>query len=179
MTYVELLINDIPLSAYFGLLFFFCIGVVLLRIWKKQINVRSVAGILLVEYTCLVYSSTVLFRPVLKGEKYCFIPFWSYDHPEFLVENMMNVMAFIPIGVLLGLSSLTMTWTKSLFIGIGLSIGIELLQFISQRGFSETDDVMHNTLGCLIGYGIYCCIKRLASSKKVRIYKMYVHEMDI
>ncbi len=24
-----------------------------------------------------------------------------------------------------------------------------------QRGFSEVDDVMHNTLGCLVGYGVY------------------------
>lgn len=164
LTYVELIIDDIPVSAYFGLLLFLCIGIILLRIWKRRINVRFVARILLVEYICLIYCSTVLFRPVLKGEKFCFVPFWSYNHPEFLVENIMNVLAFIPIGVLLGLSSYTMTWTKSLFIGMGLSVGIEFLQFITQRGFSETDDVMHNTLGCLIGYGLFCCINNMVYS---------------
>lgn len=164
LTYVELLIDDIPVSVYFGLLLFFCIGIILLRVWKRRINVRSVARFLLAEYICLIYCSTVLFRSVLKGEKFCFVPFWSYDHPEFLMENMMNVLAFIPIGVLLGLSSYTMTWSKSLFIGMGLSVGIEFLQFITQRGFSETDDVMHNTLGCLIGYGLFCCINNMISS---------------
>ena len=26
-------------------------------------------------------------------------------------------------------------------------------------GFAETDDVIHNTLGCLLGYGLYSIIK--------------------
>lgn len=27
------------------------------------------------------------------------------------------------------------------------------------KGFSELDDVMHNTLGCMIGYGIYSLVR--------------------
>ena len=36
-----------------------------------------------------------------------------------------------------------------------ISASIETLQFFLKRGFAEVDDVMYNTLGCLIGCGIY------------------------
>jgi glycopeptide antibiotics resistance protein len=45
-----------------------------------------------------------------------------------------------------------MTWWKALLIGCGISVTIEALQFFLMRGFSELDDVMHNTVGCLIGW---------------------------
>jgi glycopeptide antibiotics resistance protein len=45
-----------------------------------------------------------------------------------------------------------MTWWKALLIGGSISVTIESLQFFFMRGFSELDDVMHNTLGCILGY---------------------------
>ena len=45
-----------------------------------------------------------------------------------------------------------MTWWKALLVSCGISVTIEALQFLFMRGFSEVDDVMHNTLGCLIGW---------------------------
>ena len=53
-------------------------------------------------------------------------------------------------------------------IGICLSVGIETLQFVFRKGFSEFDDVMHNTLGCLIGYGMYKVISLLALEGRSR-----------
>ena len=76
----------------------------------------------------------------------------------------MNVVVFVPVGFLLGVriqdSSFTIrkasfTIRKALLValmGCGISVTIEALQFFFMRGFSEVDDVMHNTLGCLIGW---------------------------
>ena len=36
--------------------------------------------------------------------------------------------------------------------GLIISVSIEEMQYFFHRGFAETDDVMHNTLGCLIGW---------------------------
>ena len=36
-----------------------------------------------------------------------------------------------------------------------ISATIETLQFFLKRGFAEVDDVMHNMVGCVIGYGVY------------------------
>jgi len=46
----------------------------------------------------------------------------------------------------------SMTWLFTLLIGCSISVTIELLQFFLMRGFSEVDDVMHNTVGCILGY---------------------------
>lgn len=64
----------------------------------------------------------------------------------------MNVVVFIPVGLLLGIALKQMTWWKALLIGCSISVIIESLQFLFKRGFSEVDDVMHNTVGCLIGW---------------------------
>jgi len=40
----------------------------------------------------------------------------------------------------------------ALLIGCSISISIEVLQLCFMKGFSELDDVMHNTVGCFVGY---------------------------
>ena len=88
----------------------------------------------------------------LQARQYDFHPFWSYSRPDLLVENIMNVVVFIPVGLLLGIAFKQMTWWKALLIGCSISITIEALQFWFMKGFSEVDDVMHNTVGCLLGW---------------------------
>ena len=47
----------------------------------------------------------------------------------------------------------------SFFTEVKISPTIEALQFFFMRGFSELDDVMHNTLGCLIGFGFMIILR--------------------
>lgn len=154
--------RDIPLFVFEGLVLIFVIGVVTLFSAKGfKGGWRYVSGLLLAEYVFLLYCSTVIFRHVSSVREYDFTPFWSYlayfsgSNPQLLPESIMNVLVFIPIGLLLGLISRSMTWLRALLIGVCLSVGIESLQFIFLRGFSEFDDVTHNTLGCVIGYGLF------------------------
>lgn len=62
------------------------------------------------------------------------------------------MVAFIHVGLCLGFTFKHMSWWKALLIGCSISITIEALQFYFLKGFSEVDDVMHNTVGCLIGW---------------------------
>lgn len=65
----------------------------------------------------------------------------------------MNVIVFIPVGIILGsLLKVKGSWLVALLIGCSISITIEALQFWFMKGFSEVDDVMHNTVGCILGY---------------------------
>ena len=50
-------------------------------------------------------------------------------------------------------------WLAVILVGAAISFGIETLQFIFKKGFAEFDDIFHNTLGCVIGYGLYVIIK--------------------
>ena len=49
---------------------------------------------------------------------------------------------------------LRFTVYRVMAVGAGISVMIELLQLIFKRGLCEVDDVIHNVLGTLIGYGI-------------------------
>lgn len=170
-SYWDSLVKDIPSYAYWSLLIVFFIGVSLV-FFKKGIQDgwRYVIGLLLIEYIALLLFSTVVFRSVMSERKYDFMPFWSYRayisgvDPRLLAENIMNVVVFVPIGLLLGAEisqKKQKGWLIAFIVGAGISVTIETLQFVLKRGFSELDDVMHNALGCMIGYGVFMLIKRL------------------
>lgn len=161
-----------PLYFFEGLAVLFGIGAVGIFALKDfKGGWRYVAELLLAEYVFVLYCSTVIFRHVSSVREYDFTPFWSYrayfsgNNPQLLPEIIMNVLVFIPVGLLLGLSSRSMTLLWALLIGVCLSVGIESLQFIFLRGFSEFDDVMHNTLGCLMGYGLFRLLSRLTTKR--------------
>lgn len=169
--YIINLYQDIPQEVYEGLLSVFCMGLVVFIAWKGlKKGLRYSAALLLVEYIFLLFCSTVIFRATGETRQYDFHPFWSYDRPELLVENIMNVVVFVPVGLMLGSllrvkgsstseATKSMTWLMVAIIGCGISVTIESLQFFFMRGFSEFDDVMHNTLGCAIGFLIVAIIK--------------------
>lgn len=71
---------------------------------------------------------------------------------------LLNVVLYIPIGLLLG--GLTDKWWKALAVGCLLSMSIELLQLVFRKGLCETDDVIHNTLGALVGMVVYYGISK-------------------
>ena len=154
--YIINLYQDIPQEVYEGLLSVFCLGLVVFISWKGlKTGLRYSAALLLIEYIFLLFCSTVIFRTIGEVRQYDFQPFWSYDRPELLVENIMNAVIFIPVGMMLGsLLRVKGSWLFTLLIGCGISVTIEALQFFLMRGFSEVDDVMHNTMGCLLGWFI-------------------------
>lgn len=161
LEYINNLYKDVPSWIYEGLLSVFSLGAVLmLAFYGLKKGGRYTIWLLLVEYVILIFCSTVLFRTTSESQGYNYHPFWSYaaieeGRVELIPENVMNVVVFVPVGILLGAGFRSMTWWKVLMIGGGVSVSIEAMQFFLKRGFSEVDDVMHNTLGCLIGYGIY------------------------
>ena len=165
LQYVIQLYQDVPISVYEGLLAILCVGVAIVFAVKGFISGwRLVADLLIAEYIVLLYCSTVIFRPVSEENNYDISPFWSYaaiqaGREDLMAENIMNTIVFVPVGLLLGCAIKSIIWWRALFIGGGLSISIEVMQLVFKRGFSEVDDVMHNTLGCMIGYGIYSLVR--------------------
>lgn len=167
--YVVSLYKDIPQGIYAGLAVVLCVGTIFVMVaYGFRKGTRFAAGLLLAEYVFLLYSSTVISRATSEQfSGYDLHPFWSYraiqsgESPQLLVENIMNVVVFVPVGILLGFTvngSWLMDkkeWLIPLAVGLCISFSIETLQFVFKRGFAEVDDVMHNTLGCVIGYGLY------------------------
>lgn len=154
------LFNAVPSILYVSLLLVFAIGIVVIPcVLDTKRAFRLFSKLLLVEYAILLFSSTVLFRDVREDCSYNLKLFWSYS--EFLngnlyliAENLLNIIAFIPVGLLLGLSFVNIKWWKVLLLAIGISLSIEVAQLLLSKGFAELDDVMHNSIGALLGYSL-------------------------
>lgn len=106
---------------------------------------------LLVLYILVILYLTLLNRNTGKKQINLRL-FWSY---RFLLNNdylrreiLNNVLLFIPLGAIL--SQIRPVWRTAL-IPVLISMVVELLQYITARGLLETDDIISNSLGGLIG----------------------------
>ena len=87
-----------------------------------------------------------------EGHRGFLLPFHSYveilkGNRQFLLENIGNVILFIPLGVALKCSGVRDVKKT----GFLVSLLIEVLQFTFALGTFECDDLIHNTLGAVIG----------------------------
>lgn len=88
------------------------------------------------------------------------MPFWSIEAIQGGVAETVYEKIYNVIGILLRLYFRKKAVTRSLMIGAVTSIWIELLQLITRTGTCETDDVICNTVGCVIGAGVVQLYKR-------------------
>ena len=126
------------------------IGVGTWRIWKEP----SLS--LLAAYAFLIITETVLIRYRFTGNHFKPELFWSWRAWDKQKSQILtNVFMFVPIGVLAG-----WLWKwKGLLVAAGLSISVEMLQMITQRGLCEVDDVIHNVLGAVIGVAVVMFVR--------------------
>ena len=93
-----------------------------------------------------------LFSRIGDGYRRFLLPFHSYveilkGNRQFLLENIGNVVLFIPLGVALKCGGMKDVKKAGFF----ASLLIEVLQFTFALGTFECDDLIHNTLGVVIG----------------------------
>lgn len=140
--------------------------------YTNYLTRRQIVAIrLLVFYSMILFCATVLCRN--EGiRRYRLDLFWSWkavieiNRTDLIYENLLNIFMFIPIGYLL--SECFKIRSNRIFflvilIGIVTSGLIEVSQLVMKCGLCEVDDIVHNTIGCAIGYFIrsliYICKK--------------------
>ena len=168
--YIISQLNVVPKPVYEGLLALFCIGTIVFLAVNRKKAACSIVWLLFFEFMFLVLGMTVFFRHTdYKIRVYS--PFWSYvsvwqnGNMKVLYEIILNVVLFVPLGFLWGITSSKWPrkwqWFSAMILGISLSVVIELLQYYFKKGCVELDDVIHNTLGCLMGFAIWRCWSKL------------------
>lgn len=100
-------------------------------------------------------------------------PFESYyiafveGGTEVMLQIIVNIVMFIPIGFLLPCCfSLYEKYRYVLITAITVSVSIELIQLIFKMGLFETDDIINNVFGAMIGLGLYVVAKRVKNYEK-------------
>lgn len=100
-----------------------------------------------------------------------FKPFiYLFDYPtmrEALLNLIGNTAMFIPLGIVWpAVFKKLNTHGKVILAGFGVSLTIEVLQLPFFGRSTDIDDLILNTLGFLIGYGIYLLVRKLRKGRK-------------
>ena len=130
--------------------------------WKKRTKRDFLWWPVLAVWAVLVVYITVGNRSGTPSISHHFLPFHSYrevmngGNPEILRSNFMNVALFYPAGLIFA-ALLSRKWPRVLrcllatAVLLAMSAAIEWAQFRLNLGHCEIDDVIHNTLGALLG----------------------------
>lgn len=118
-------------------------------------------------YLFFVLCTTLLFRESSDTMRYCLFPLWSYDvlNYKIIAQLILNVLLFVPIGFLLGAILNKIRLMQVIEMGCLLSVVIEILQLLTNRGVCNIDDVIHNTIGCAIGYILFRLANTILKTK--------------
>ncbi|MGO0785344.1 VanZ family protein [Corynebacterium diphtheriae] len=104
-------------------------------------------------------------------------PFRGWSYQEWWrpwVDSFGNVALFVPWGYLLTLLGWRLRWpvVVATLASISLSAGIETLQFIFARGYSDIDDVVFNSLGGLLGALVVSRSSWASSGRAVLVFSV-------
>lgn len=96
------------------------------------------------------------------GERrYMLVPFWEYvnvfkgiDRGYYIKQILGNLVMLMPLEIMLPIVK-NVKLKHVFIIALCFSAGIEITQFITDRGLMEFDDVFNNTVGAVVGFGIY------------------------
>ena len=72
-----------------------------------------------------------------------------------LSEVYNNIIIFIPLGIYICMLKNKWSFMKKVFSIISLTLTFEIMQFVLAIGRSDITDILANTLGGIIGIGIY------------------------
>ncbi len=143
-----------PIMTVLGVIF-----VWLVKQWCKN-ELRVYAWVFFVWFFLVLFDTTI--RREANVREADLLLFGSYirasKQPELYRANFMNVLLFFPGGMSLAfviykVQKMRKKLLSVLVILCVMSIFIEVIQFVFALGMTETDDVLHNTLGGILGYG--------------------------
>lgn len=80
-------------------------------------------------------------------------------------EIEVNILAFIPLGIYLCMLRAKWSFVNRVLVMGCLSFAFEALQFIFAIGRADITDVLSNTLGGIIGIGLYVLLSKLLKGR--------------
>ena len=159
MNYFDNISRDILERLCVVLLLVLCVMAIVIfsRNGVIRIQLRRLLRVMFVEYLILLFCSTIIFREdsANAGVKYALFKGYFTGDMRILMDALLNVAIFIPIGFCSSVFLRFPKWLKILLLSISLSCTIELSQYILSRGCCDTNDVMNNAIGGLMGYWVY------------------------
>ncbi len=169
---------DVPVITIIAIILIACSIIVFFYRLKisNSLFIRQASLILFCGYFFFVLCTTIFYREETFEKRYQLYPLWSYTvlYEKLLAQIFLNVLMFIPIGFFIGGALKKRNILNVFGIGFLLSFFIELTQLITTRGVFNVDDIIHNVLGCVIGYLCFMLCYKLIQ----RIATYYSSDLD-
>lgn len=84
-------------------------------------------------------------------------------------EIRNNILAFMPFGIYICMLKSKWSFAQKVLVTVVLTLFFEITQFIFAIGRADITDVLSNTLGGVIGIGIYALLFKLMNGKTNQI----------
>lgn len=84
-------------------------------------------------------------------------------------EIRVNILAFIPLGIYICMLKAPWSFVKKILTIVGLTFVFEIIQFIFAIGRTDITDVLSNTLGGIIGIGIYALLSKVLKGRTNKV----------
>lgn len=148
----------------------------LVKLRPFGISKKKAAAIwFLTVYLVFIFCGAVLTRETLDKPQLRLELFWSYKWGirksglKLVLEILLNILMFMPVGTLLPMimrkphSKMRTLFFITTLTGLCCSCLVEILQLFLKCGLCELDDIFHNVLGTVIGYGIFAFSQALSA----------------
>lgn len=95
----------------------------------------------------------------------------SFDDKGVIIlgEIRDNILAFMPLGIYICMLEAHWSFVKKTLTIAGLSFIFEIIQFIFAIGRADITDVLGNTLGGIIGIGIYALLSKVLNVRTNKV----------
>ena len=87
----------------------------------------------------------------------------------YINEIIDNILVFIPLGIYICMLKEDWSILRKISVGFFVSLGIEVLQFILAIGATDITDLLGNTLGGILGIGVFYLFSKLFKNKTNKI----------
>lgn len=123
---------------------------------------RAAVALVVAVYAAGIVANTVfpiyLDRPPVErpwSANLVLVPLRDYE----VADALMNVLVFVPVGVLAALVLRRPTWLKVLAVGAAVSAVVEITQLVTARllaggHVADVDDLLSNVTGALVGLAL-------------------------
>ena len=136
-----------------------------LKIKKNNTLILVLFAIYLLALTWLILFKLQFSIPVIEeGRVINLIPLLgSFDDKGVIrfAEIIVNILAFIPMGIYICMLKLKFSFVKKVLAIFSLTFAFEILQFIFAIGRADITDLLSNTLGGIMGIGIYAFLVKV------------------
>ena len=138
-----------------------------LRIWTAGI----LAVYLLLLVWVILFKGTVPHGGMFLRRSVNLIPFYvdpsaPYLRPIAHRDWIVNVLAFVPFGILADLLNKKRSLWKPVLAGFGTSLFLETAQYLTGLGATDVTDLITNTAGTIVGILVYRLLMKLFGEKR-------------